>query len=117
MSCNFLIFMTLHLSVINFMMLNELQGDSGGPLTVEDATTKQHSLVGVVSYGDKCATVSIFFIRLMELDPQQPGVSAVQWLQYSNPLNKSADKQKKDFAFVLLLDLNRTGFSSLICSN
>ena len=52
--------MTLHLSVINFMMLNKLQGDSGGPLTVEDATTKQHSLVGVVSYGDKCATVSVF---------------------------------------------------------
>ena len=52
--------MTLHLSVFNFMMLNKLQGDSGGPLTVEEATTKQHTLVGVVSYGDKCAIVSVF---------------------------------------------------------
>jgi secreted trypsin-like serine protease len=31
------------------------QGDSGGPLTVPDASTGQHSLVGVVSFGDGCA--------------------------------------------------------------
>jgi len=33
------------------------QGDSGGPMTVEDASTKQHSLVGVVSWGEECAKV------------------------------------------------------------
>ena len=30
-------------------------------MTVEDATTKQHSLVGVTSWGDGCAKVSIIF--------------------------------------------------------
>ena len=36
-----------------------VKGDSGGPMTVEESTTKQHYLVGVVSWGDKCATVSM----------------------------------------------------------
>jgi len=30
-------------------------GDSGGPLTVPDATTKQHTLIGATSWGNKCA--------------------------------------------------------------
>mgnify|MGYP001301120388 CR=1 FL=1 len=34
------------------------QGDSGGPMTVEDASTKQHTLVGVVSWGEECAKVN-----------------------------------------------------------
>ena len=33
-------------------------GDSGGPLTVKNALTKKHDLVGVVSWGSGCATVS-----------------------------------------------------------
>ena len=41
-----------------------LQGDSGGPMTVEDDTTKQHSLVGVTSWGDGCAKVSIIFFSI-----------------------------------------------------
>ena len=38
---------------------NTIKGDSGGPMTVEETTTKQHYLVGVVSWGEKCATVSM----------------------------------------------------------
>ena len=49
-------------------------GDSGGPLTVKNALTKKHDLVGVVSWGSGCATVSCswlpttFFIFLLRMD-------------------------------------------------
>ena len=33
-------------------------GDSGGPLTVKNSLTNKHDLVGVVSWGWGCATVS-----------------------------------------------------------
>lgn len=36
------------------------QGDSGGPLTVKNEETKQHDLVGVVSWGEGCAAVSFW---------------------------------------------------------
>merc|ERR1712037_670338 len=36
------------------------QGDSGGPFTVKNEETKQHDLVGVVSWGDGCAADGMF---------------------------------------------------------
>ena len=37
-----------------------IQGDSGGPLTTNHNRNKQHTLIGVTSYGKGvCATVSL----------------------------------------------------------
>jgi len=36
------------------------QGDSGGPFTVKNEETKQHDLVGVVSWGDGCAADGMY---------------------------------------------------------
>ena len=36
-----------------------IQWDKGSPLTIEDATTKQHTLIGMVSYGLRSDDVSI----------------------------------------------------------
>ena len=49
-----------------------IQGDSGGPMTVEEPTTKQHYLVGVVSWGIRCAEVSKYLMTEI-LDPGHKG--------------------------------------------
>ena len=41
-------------------------------MTVEDATSKQHTLVGVVSFGEGCAKVFdviIFFVEGVKMTP------------------------------------------------
>lgn len=52
-SCQVKVTPTVYLNL--YFRPEVFQGDSGGPLACYDGIKKQWSLVGVVSYGEKCA--------------------------------------------------------------